>query len=517
MRYEEQPGFAIAPTSIYGLQGRYDFGEHGTVTALGLLQRQRTTFTRPPLGFEPSSHFVGGVTANLRFAPDGLTRLVNRLPFVRTDVPSQVTLDAELATSRPSPNQVGVAYVETFEEEGGTFVGLGENLWEYGSRPASPRGLETHGIDPVLGFQDQDAAALTWQNLIASSTGVVQFRSSEIDPSIVVQGAGGTSEPVLWFMMYPDTVGGLPDHATGQARWYVPHTTGPRWRSLTQPLSATGVDLSRIEYLELWVYEDAQRTARTAGAALALDFGTVYEDAVDFQPTQFEVTAQGDTVYSGRQRSREGRLQTERDTITGAWNATINDTGVFGDVADSIYNATTGVMEHGVPLCESALGHGLVAYTWGDLREHCTRHNGQADGDDLNGDGHLDTLVTAFPESYFRYVFPIGDDRYFVRDGGAVVGSDSSVVGRWRLYRIPFHSDTLQVGAPNIRLSRRGQKHPHGPAHPAPADDRGGAERGHGTPRLLRARAGEAGGGPVGQARQHADCGVGRRARERAR
>lgn len=453
VQYEEQPGFSIAPTSIYGLQARYDFGEHGTVTGLGLLQRQRTTFTRPPLGFEPSSHFVGGVAGNFRFAPDGLTRALNSLPFVHTDVPSQITLDAELATSRPSPNQVGVAYVETFEEEGGTFLPLGENLWEYGSRPSSPRGLEAHGIDPVLGFQDQDAVPFTWQNLIAGPTGgVVQFRTTDIDPSVIVQGAGATNEPVLWFLMYADTAGGLPERQTGALRWYVPHTDGPRWRSITQPLSATGVDLSRIEYLELWVYEDNQRTARAAGATLAFDFGTVYEDAVDFLPQRFTVTAQGDTVYSGRRRAHPGRLQTERDTLTGAWNATINDTGILGDVADSIVNATTGTTEHGMPLCESKLSQGLVVYSWGDLREHCTRHNGQVDTDDLNGDGHLDTLITATSESFFRYVFPIGDERYWVRDGGAVAGADSAVAGRWRLYRIPFRSDTIQVGEPNVRL-----------------------------------------------------------------
>jgi len=455
VQYEEQPGFAIAPTSIYGLQSSYDFGEHGTLTALGLLQQQRTTFTRPPLGFEPSSHFVGGITGNFRFAPDGLTRLLDRLPFVRTEAPSQITLDAELATSRPSPNQAGVAYVETFESEGGTFLGLGENLWEYGSRPSSARGLESHGIDPALGFQDQDAAPLTWQSLIGSATGVVQFQANQIDPSIVVQGAGATSEPVLWFLMHPDTVGGLPDRTTGRVRWYVPHTPGPRWRSITQALSATGTDLSRVEYLELWVYEDAQRTARTAGATLVFDFGTVYEDAVDFVPQQFTVSGQGDTVYTGRRRVREGRLQTERDTLTGAWNATINDNGVFGDVADSILDAGSGTMLHDVPLCESELGRGLVVYRWGDLRERCSRHNGQADGDDLNGDGHLDTLISATPESFFRYVFPIGDDRYYVRDGGLVAGSDTSVVGRWRLYRIPFHTDTIQVGAPNIRLVKQ--------------------------------------------------------------
>jgi hypothetical protein len=102
-----------------------------------------------------------------------------------------------------------------------------------------------------------------------------------------------------------------------------------------------------------------------------------------------------------------------------------------------------------VPLCESALGRGLTFYDWGGLLEHCTRHNGQPDAEDLNNDQHLDTLIAASGEQHFRYVFRVGDDRYFVRAGGTVNG-----VGQWKLYRIPFRSDTVQVGAPDIRQIR---------------------------------------------------------------
>ena len=451
VQYEEQPGFAIAPTSIYGLQGRYDLGEHGSVAVLGLLQRERSTFTRPPLGFEPSSHFVAGVSANLRFEPTGLTRLLDGLPFVRTDVPSQITVDAEVATSRPSPNQLGVAYVETFESEGGTFLGIGENQWGLGSRPSSSRGLEAAGID-AAGFLDVDAAPLVWQSLRAVSGGVLRFLSRDIDPSIRLQGTGETAEPVLWLWVHPDTVGGLPDPLSGVVRWHVPHTPGPRWRSLTQSLSATGVDLSRVEYLEFWVYEDSRAPASAEGATLAFDFGTVYEDAVAFQPEAFEVRAPGDTVYTGRRRAGEGRLDTERDTLSNAFNAAINDLGILGDVADSVWDASSGQVVRAAPLCTSELGQRLVVYGWGDQRAACTRRNGRADTEDLNGDQHLDTLISAQPEAFFRYVFRVGDPRYFVRDGGIVAGADSSEAGRWRLYRIPFRADTLQVGLPNIRL-----------------------------------------------------------------
>ncbi len=458
VQYEEQPSFAAAPTSIYGLQTRYDLGLHGSVSAIGLLQQQSSNFTRPPLGFEPSSNFVGGVSGNFRFEPQGLTRLLNPLPGVHTGAPSAVTVDAELATSRPSPNQTGTAWIETFEGASGTFVPLNESSWDLGSRPASARGLDpSTGIDPTAGFLDANAASLVWQNLISTNTGYVQFTSSQIDPAIVQQGTGQSFETVMWMFMHPDTEGGLPDPATYRPRWILPHTAGPRWRSITLPLSTTGQDLSRVEYLEFWVFEDPKLRARTAGTTVVFDFGRVYEDAASFVPTSFTVTPQGDTVYSGRRRIGEGRLQTERDTLTNTWNALTDDNGIWGDVADSIFNQTTGAYVHNMPLCTSQLSTGPVVYPWGDQQARCTRHNGNPDTEDLDGDGHLDTLVAALSESYFRYVFHLGDPKYYVRDGGPPCSNAAcpdTLGGRWRLYRIPFRADTFQVNSPDIREIR---------------------------------------------------------------
>ena len=458
VQYEEQPGFASAPTSIYGLQTRYDLGDHGSVSMIGLLQQQQSNFTRPPLGFEPQSNFIGGISGNFVFQPDGLTRLLNRIPGVHTEVPSQITLDAELATSRPSPNQTGQAWVETFEGEAGTFLPLTENSWQLGSRPASPHGLDlATGIDPVNGFRDADAVSLVWQNLIQSGLGATQFTSQQIDPTIRTQGTGQTFENVLWMALHPDTVGGLPSLATFQPRWYLPRNAGePRWRSITLPLSATGIDLSRVQYLEFWVYEPPNSPARAAGATLIFDFGRVYEDAVALVPKSFSVSASGDTTYSGRRRIGEGHLQTERDTLTNAWNALNDDNGILGAVADTILDSNTGGLPvFNMPLCAAQLAATPYAYPWGSQLARCTRHNGVPDSDDLDGDGHLDTLVAAVQESYFRYVFHLGDPKYHVRDGGPFNGTlvDSSG-GRWRLFRIPFQSDTFQVGAPDIRQIR---------------------------------------------------------------
>ena len=458
-QFEERAAFSVAPTSIYGLAAHYDLGTVGQVNFTGMFQKEQSTFNRPPLGFEPSSSFIGGLSTRLHFQPEWLSRAADALPGVRTDAPSSVSLAAEIAMSKPSPNHFGQAYLEEFEGEAARFVPLSENVWQWGSVPTAVRGAEPYGIVGV--FDPVNAAFLTWQglpyNVINNRFQPVQFLPQEIDPTIRVVGRTQASEPVLWLMLKPDTVMGLANSRPGSAalglpNWTRPAQNAPRWRSIVQTLSPTGTDLSRIEFLEFWVWEDAGRTARANRAALLLDFGSVFEDALAFVPDSFRVDASGDTTYFGVRRAGEGRLDTERDPRTRTWSATINDEGILSDrVVDGIVDATSGAVIDTLPLCSATENGQLVPRAFGDLRSRCGRRNGTVDTEDQDGDFALDSVTgVRTAESFVRYVFPIGDERYYVRDGGMTAVPGGGAAG-WRLYRIPFRTDTLKIGEPNLR------------------------------------------------------------------
>jgi hypothetical protein len=453
-QFEERAAFTIAPTTTYGLSARYDLGPVGQVNVMGIFQNEQSTFTRPPLGFEPSSGFVGGISTQLRFQPEWITRLMDALPGVRTTVPSALSINAELAVSKPSPNRFGQAYIEEFEGGVARSIPLADNVWHWGSIPTSVRGVEPLGITGA--FDALDAAFLTWQSLpynVSNNQYVpVQFLPTQIDPTLRVTGAAQSAEPVLWLMLKPDTVMGLANNrpgspSFGQPNWTRPAQDTPRWRSITQTLSATGVDLSRVEFLEFWVWEDATRVARANRTTVLFDFGSVFEDALAFIPTSFTVSAEGDTTYTGVRRAGAGRLDSERDPRTQTWSATLNDEGILSDrVVDSIFDATHSVEVDTLPLCSATENGQLVPYAFGDLRSRCGRHNNAVDTEDEDGDFALDSLTgVRTSENFVRYVFPVGDDRYFVRNGGMIAGSG------WRLYRIPFRTDTLQIGNPSLR------------------------------------------------------------------
>jgi hypothetical protein len=451
-QFEENQLFDFAPKTIFGLAGTYNLGPESRIHAIGLFQRDRTSLTRPQLGFEPQAGFMGGLGAELRFRGEGLTRVLDALPLIETTVPSRLDVTGEVAVSNPNPNSTGIAYIEDFQQEAAFKVPLVEREFQLGSTPSSGHGLPPSYLDPAGQFTDQDAVPLVWQNLVRTPSGLVEFRPQDIDSSIVLTGTGIAIEPTLWLTLKPDTVGGAPDPETGAPRWFLPHTAGPRWRSLTQPFgfgSGVGIDLSRSEFVEFWVLEDAELKGRQQNAMLVIDLGTVFEDVAGPAPTSFQVQG-ADTLFSGLQFEGAGSLDAERDPLTAVYNALTDDLGIRGDLVGTILNETSGEVLNDFPLCSVEDIAGVPSLLLGNLRAACTRRNRRLDTEDLDGDNRLDLAVGATAEDFLRYTFSIGDTRYFVKEGVTHLDEQGRPM-TWRLYRIPMRLDSLQVGQPNLR------------------------------------------------------------------
>ncbi|MGD9524304.1 MAG: hypothetical protein AB7N73_12585 [Gemmatimonadales bacterium] len=445
-RFEQRGFFAIAPTSIFGLTTRYQLGEWGGINLVGLYQREATAFNRPPLGFEPTASLIGGVSTDLRFDVPSVSRFVDRFTSGRMTARSTLDIDAEVAFSRPDPNRSGEAFLDEFEDDQGIPISLRENAWSYGSRPASANGLEALGF--AAGFDSTDAVQLTWQNLIPDGRGGARdLRPTDIDTNIVIRGGNSIgTETVLYMTFHADTAGGVVAR-DNSAAWSLPRRDfRPRWRSLVTPLSLTGRDLSRNEFLEFWVFEGADRPVTSNDMRLVIDLGTVSEDALALAPQTFTVSG-GDTTFTGRGYAGVGMLDTERSP-TGTFNALTDDIGILGD--RPLLTLPDGG-EQLVPLCRRSLSNLVEVFPWGDLSARCSVGNGVLDTEDLDGDLLLDARGPT--EDVFRYVVDLNDPKYFVRTGvQAVDPTDSTRVAGWRLYRVPLRDVDRTIGQPNIRL-----------------------------------------------------------------
>lgn len=443
-RFEERGVFAVAPTQIYGLSSRYRLGDVGGINLMGVYQVEQSAFNRPQLGFEASANLVGGVSTDLKFTPNAITRFLNRLTSAPATAPSHLDLNAELAVTRPDPSRSGQGYLEEFEGDNGIPVSMGEAVWENSSRPQY-----ANGVEDLVGpqFDTADVVQLTWQNLVPNPQGgVLELRAQDIDPTIQIAGQRDQLETILFMALHADTMGGVVQQG-GRSRWSLPpRSFAPRWRSVVTALSTTGVDLSKNEFLEFWVF-DSKRSADSAGVRLVFDLGSVDEDAIAIAPDSMNPNGPPglDTVYSGRQFVGLGRLDTEREA-TGVFNAESDDIGILGDRPDSIIPVGGEVPLRNFPLCHRDLSSVVTVYRWGDPRSRCSNGNGSLDTEDLDGDNTLNALGAA--ENVYRWVVDLRQGTYFVRNG---VTSPDSVDG-WKLYRIPLRSAQFTLGTPNIRL-----------------------------------------------------------------
>src|SRR6202171_5612189 len=471
VQYEENPVFAETPTSIFGATAEFSF-DNGQLNFTAISQSQRTNFTRPPLGFEPSASLVAGVNALFSFAAEPLTSLVSRLPFGATTIPSRIGFTAELAASRPQTNASQQAYLESFEGEGGLSVSLGDPQWYFSSQPAL--GVRIPALFGPGVFDLNRATTVAWQsNGVDADGNVVRYRIDQIDPLVSQVGTGVAGpEQLLWLTLYPLSVGGQLDNRSNAFRWSVPGAlAGRRWRSVRTVLNPSGTDISRAENLEFWA-QIPITAARTKNPTLVFDVGEISENSVAFGPDTMFVRAGAtpgsrDTTYRGRKIQGLDVLKSERDPFSRAFNVAINDNGLQGDVVDTlvvVYDTVPGATPrietvYSAKTCRGGYG---VRQVLGDSKTNCTINNNRLDEEDIAADNVLNLPTAARDqEKWYRYVVNLADTTRRTHYGQC--GPPPQLAGQprvprdnvcWILFRIPFRTPDDSLGRPLLRRVR---------------------------------------------------------------
>ena len=469
VRYEESPLFAPAPTSLFGIVSELPM-KNGHIAFTALTQSQKTQFTRPQLGFEPVSTVLAGISGQYQWQAPALTRLMSRMPFGATKAASRFAIQGEIATSRPQPNSIGSAYIESFETEGGVTLRTDDPSWYFSSLPAYGHTLRARfGIDA---FRWQNAATLAWQNNPRDSAGhVVTFTVNQIDPLANVAGIGAEApEQILWLTLYPLSVGGRLNQATQRYDWLTSQNVVPgtrRFRSLRTVLSPAGVDLTRGEYIEFWTLLDTAAALRPRNPTLIFDFGDVSENSLTFGPDTLIISrsaAGTDSTFRGKKLQGVDSLDTERDPLSLGFNVAANDIGLAGDIVDTmtVIDGSSVRRELRVPICYSG---DRSPQLFGDTRQNCTRGNNRLDEEDIDLDNalNLDTLHRE-DERILRFVVDLSDTARYTRVGGEAEVPDTvgGIVDQhhrkqWVLIRVPFSTpdDSLnQVDRRKLRALR---------------------------------------------------------------
>src|ERR1051326_3264509 len=470
--YSYAPLFAQASKTLVGSAFRFE-GRDRSLGGAFLYESKGAQDLRPRLGEEPSRTLITDLNTEWHFKPEFLTRLADALPGVRTTTPSEFNVQAEGGMSFPNPNTRNEVFVDDMEGvRDAVSLALTPDRWRWSSVPSRATAIVDGAAVAKVSFRElalfhQKYAEVHWftpVNTRGNTTDNELVHERDLRPELPPAQGAANVRTVLGISM--------PRTPTG----FAPLDT--MWTGLTYNLDQVGLDLSRSQFIEIWVddwndhHNPAIREPRIRGDAtpgssvkLHIDLGRVSEDQMR-APNR----PPNGVIDTDDRPTRDNQL-----TVTGDKS---EDTGLDGiDDAGEVDALGKGLLE--IADLTTASTSDPEGDDWGNIvetfpsavdprryqRTNGTEGNHTAypipDTEDLNLNGNPNgRAIPDTSEAYFEYTIDLGDrsSPYLVTDvlrdfPGSTV-SDTTKNG-WRRYRIPL-TDSLRVkfGFPDLTIAQ---------------------------------------------------------------
>ncbi len=444
VNYSYSPLFQQAGRTLVGSAFHLE-GREKSLGGAFMYESKGAQDLRPRLGEEPSRSLITDLNTDWTLHPDWLTRLVDRLPGIRTTAPSDLHVQAEAGMSIPNPNTKNEIYIDDMEGvRDAVSLSLSQEHWHWSSVP---------WLDPSKTFRLTDVpVADTLHNAEVrwfSPPSYAQDR--DLKPNLTNAEGAQNPHQVLAISVPRRPV------------WQPQEGDSSLWVGLTYPLDPVGLDLSRSQFIELWVddfrdqhFADGRARVRGQHVKLHIDLGTVSEDqmrAPDDPPNRILDTEdkRGDNVLT----------QDEDTGLDGVMNPGRTQFGHILDLTTATANDSTGddYFPPNDVVASDHLRSGYPVY-WRSVNG--TEGNRTVvpvpDTEDLNLNRILDQN-----DDYLEYTIDLGAEGaaspYLVDSAyaaGRTYANDGSQVpsdNGWRRYRIPI-ADSLakRFGNPNLTL-----------------------------------------------------------------
>ncbi|WP_290842013.1 cell surface protein SprA [Flavobacterium sp.] len=317
---------SVENNSVFGQQTRRFWGfnvEHKISDKIQLNANYWRLTERPftqksNYGQESVNNSIFGVGGTYASELPFLTRWVNKLPNIDTDVPSNISVRGEVAFLKPDTpkadrfNGESTIYIDDFEGSQTTIDLRGALSWFLSSTPAnnatspydffqnaSTQSLQSgyrraklswYSIDPI--FYAQRPAGVSQQDISYNSTR--RIYSEELYPNVDIAVGQSTVVNTLDLTYYPNERGPYnynPEVAGGGAFVEPRNNFG----GIMRALNSTNFEQGNVEYIQFWMldpyYDPGNPDAATPGAntgSLYLNLGAISEDILKDGRKQFE-------------------------------------------------------------------------------------------------------------------------------------------------------------------------------------------------------------------------------------
>ena len=283
-----------------GVNVEHQFNEKFVLGGTLLNLNERPLTQKSNFGIEPVNNTIFGLNGNFSTEVPFLTRLVNHLPNIDTDVPSNISLRGEVAYLIPnSPKNADfmgetTTYLDDFEGAQALidiraslgwslastpleFLDEGETDLQVGYERAK---MAWYTIDPIF-FTNQRPSGISDNDLSTNETRRVFI--DEVFPQIDIAQGQTTVQNTLDLAYYPTQKGPYnanPDFGTEQPN--------EKWAGIMRSLSSTNFEQSNVEFVQFWVMDPYVDGIATGPGELVFNLGNISEDILADGRKQYE-------------------------------------------------------------------------------------------------------------------------------------------------------------------------------------------------------------------------------------
>jgi cell surface protein SprA len=471
-----------------GINIEHQFNDNFVLGATFLNLNERPITQKANLGTEPINNTIFGINGNFSTEVPFLSRLVNKLPNIDTDVESNLSIRGEFAYLLPgSPKGTdfkgeATSYVDDFEGGQNAIDIASPQSWFLSSRPQGVGnlgddvvGIESgydraflnwYAIDPIFysnrrpdGITDDDVSDLYTRRIFID----------EIFPQVDLVQGQATVINSIDLTYYPNERGPYnfnPLSENGQD----PNTA---WAGVTRQLTSTDFEQANVEYIEFWLLDPFLTNPGNQGGKLTFNLGNISEDVLRDGRKLYEnglpedgnvigVLPQSDyeTVYPQNQSliyafSTLGQDRANQDVGLDGYSdedeRSIAEFGNFTNLEDpSNDNYTYFLNTEGNIFERYKKYNGLDGNSPDTFTDTNRGSTTQPDAEDINRDNTMNTI-----DSYFEYEIDVTpssladlNNQWIVdrKEGNVGLPNGTSATTRWYQFRIPLTESTDQIG-----------------------------------------------------------------------
>tara|TARA_B100000787_G_scaffold152225_1_gene125758 strand:+ start:50377 stop:57546 length:7170 start_codon:yes stop_codon:yes gene_type:complete len=265
--------------TFMGVDVEHNFNENFILGATVLNVNERPLTPKVNFGGEPINNTMLGMNLDFSTEMPLFTKLANKLPFVDTDVPSNLSVKADMAYLIPgSPKGIDVdgsstAYIDDFEASQIPISLLTPLQWYTASTPATPTFPNFNGslsnnisynnqrsriawytIDPIFYGAGDTPGNIDADALSRAETRQVNF--DELFPNQELDITQQTLIRTLDLAFFPSERGPYnfeqPSNLTTPSILENPQD---RWAGIMRPLTTNNFEQANVEYLQFWMMD----------------------------------------------------------------------------------------------------------------------------------------------------------------------------------------------------------------------------------------------------------------------